>query len=416
MKRAACFLAILMLFFPGASALESRDELRSLYNEIAPFQGSSPYEEVPSLERPYTMGRISADAQREALASLNFLRRLADLEPVETNEVYTFECQHGAMLMAIEDDVEHMLPQPRGMDDAFYAEASAALASSNVARFNWMRPNILREAVAYFIRDDGEANLPVLGHRRWLLNPNMGQTGFGLANSSSGMTYVALYAHDMIDAPVSWSEVCWPSEGVFPCELMHGHLAWSIMLDPDEYDVPGSDIAVVLRETVSGAEFVFYCSSGMGNGFCAVNQQAYARSACVIFRPDLETAGITDYLQNQIWEVDVTGLKGADGRERELNYTVQMVSLYVQEVFAVELSCPSATLRRGDSMRLSAEVVPSYADDLSIIWTSSDETAATVGDDGTVRAVSPGMCVITAASANGCLDSCAITVEEGAGG
>ena len=139
----AAALAFLFLAPVPGHAIDSREELREAYESICRFEDSSPYEESPQVTSPYSLGRISAAAQEQALEYLNFLRSLASLAPVEANSVYSFECQHGAVLMAALDDVEHALPQPDDMDDGFYREASAALASSNIARFNWMRPEIL---------------------------------------------------------------------------------------------------------------------------------------------------------------------------------------------------------------------------------------------------------------------------------
>lgn len=412
MKKWLSIVLLFALLNPAALAFETRDALREAYRALSADQNAAPYVKQPSAVSPYDPGELSAAAADSALAYLNFLRSLADLGPVERSPIYDFQCQRGAVLLAALDYVEHDAPQPDDMDRDFYESAHLATLSSNIAKFNWMRPTILREGVAYFVRDDGDANLPVLGHRRWLLNPYMNATGFGLANSETGMSYVAMYAHDQGRPDVQWSEIPWPTEGVFPVELMHSHLAWSVTLNPEIYSAEASRIQAVLEEETLGLRFEFNCSEGTGDGFCTVSMENYGSGPCVIFRPDLEKANFTDYLQNQKWTVRLSGLVLRSGGETEYEYEVDMTSLYVQEVANIEISHLEAELKPGDSLLLTADVIPSYADDLSVGWSTSNPFVATVNDFGTVTAVAEGECEITAKSANGRSDRCQVKVAE----
>ena len=140
--------------------------------------------------------------------------------------------QQGAVLSAANGFVSHDPPAPADMDAAFAGAAHYAASSCNIARLNWTSEDVLRQGVLYFARDDGEENLSVLGHRRWLLNPNMAYTGFGLAMDEAGMSYITMYAHDLQADPGDWQYIAWPSAGAFPAELMSEDLAWSIILNP----------------------------------------------------------------------------------------------------------------------------------------------------------------------------------------
>ena len=88
-----------------------------------------------------------------------------------------------------------------------------------------------------------------------------------------------------------------------------------------------------------------------------------------------------------------------------------MVSLYPVEPASVEVAPREAALRPGETLQLSAAVIPEWADDLSIIWSSGDERVATV-ENGLVTAVSAGECEIIATSVNGKCDVCRLTVAE----
>ena len=402
-------LLVLMMIAPSALAME-REEMRACYEAAREYRSDdSPYQDEPSVNS-YSAGALSGAAQNAALAQLNFLRALAGLGEVSLNPLYTLRCQNAALLLAANDRLSHAPEQPQGMPDALYQSGSLGAASSDIARFNWMRPDILIDGVNYFARDDGDGNLPVLGHRRWLLNPLMRETGFGLANAKSGTSYVSMYAVD-VQGDDDWRYVAWPAEGAFPAELMATELAWSVSLNDKIYDLDASTPRAELLEIASGARFCFDFANESGDGYCRVSRESYGAGSCLIFRPELTAAGIEAYVQNQRWQLKLTGLKTVDGEDASIEYVCEMASLYPQSVVNVELSETSAEMQVGETRVLFAEVIPAYADDLTLCWTSSASNVATIDENGIVQAVAPGECVITAISANGRSDECRVTVR-----
>ena len=411
-KRLICLLLAAVLCSSWACAV-SRDELRSAYRELVGRRsGESPYAEEPDPIGCTRTGSLTEAAQQEALDYLNFLRWIAGLKPVTRSPIYSLRSQNAALLLAANDEISHSPDQPEQMDDALYESALLGTSLGNLAKFNWMRPEILLDGVEYFARDDGSMNLSVLGHRRWLLNPAMAETGFGLANAASGMSYVVMYAVDEGSASIPWDRVCWPAEGAFPVELMRSQIAWSVSLNDEIYDLSASTPVIELVEAVSGAHFAFDLASASGDGFCYLSTEACGSGSCLIFRPDLSGAGLDEYLQNQVWDVRIGGLKGWDGSDKSIEYRVEMVSLYPQDPGNVELSPLEATLHVGELLQLTAAVIPAYADDLRVSWTSSDPSVADVDWTGVVTARGPGRCEITATSANGRSDACVVTVSE----
>jgi hypothetical protein len=401
-----CVLFLLLLFAAGfagsADELHTRAEVRKIYGEYVSFDCGSPYGIAPSVSAPYASGALTDAAQQGALAYVNFLRELAYLEgDVALDALYTLRAQYAAVLLAANDDLAHDAPRPEDMPVDFYETAHAGTMSSNIACINWMEDPILLTAVEFFARDDGEANLQSLGHRRWLLNPSMAMTGFGLANSASGLTYAVMYAHDTSRDAADWDSVAWPSAGAFPADLMSGELPWSVTLNPGVYDLASSDIGVSISEKDHGEAAL---------GYFRVDTSGYGDGPCVIFVPDLEGMGIEDYQQNQEWTVRVTGLTTVDGSSAEICYTVDMMSLYPIDPVSVEMSALEAELAPGESFSLEALVIPQWADDVSISWRSTDETVATVCG-GVVTAVGAGRCEIVAESVNGRRGSCAVAVE-----
>ena len=220
--------AVLSVAFSACAEPHTRDDIRDEFAKLDIDTDASPYEEMPSVSGEYSAGKLTDAALSDAVEYLNFIRYIAYLDnEVTLDPVYVMRAQHGAVLLAANDKVAHDSPRAEGMDDGFYNTAYTGTMSSNLASINWMDGDILIVSAEYFVRDDGETNLDVLGHRRWLLNPYMGKTGFGLANSLSGMSYTSMYVHDDSYDPGYWTDVKWPSEGAFPADLIHNKTRFS---------------------------------------------------------------------------------------------------------------------------------------------------------------------------------------------
>lgn len=85
-------------------------------------------------------------------------------------------------------------------------------------------------------------------------------------------------------------------------------------------------------------------------------------------------------------------------------------------VTGVSLDKPSAELKVGDTLSLTATIEPANATNPNVTWSSSDENVATV-KNGTVTAVAVGTAVIIVKTADGGKEaSCTITVKEKASG
>ena len=401
----AIFLAFaaLCLAFPGKAQEHTQQWVRWEYaRSQIPEEASSLYADTPSVQGTYAAGALAENTQTSALMYVNFLRALAYLPPVRLEGVYSLRAQHGAVLLAANDRLEHDAPRPQDMPEDFYECAHTGTLSSNIAALNWATPDVLLNAMEYFCRDDGEENLPVMGHRSYLLSPLLGKTGLGLAQSQSGISYAVLYVGDTSADSGDWRQVAWPSEGAFPADLMGPLIPWSITLNGEYYDLEASEIRVFLTEKTAGQAKLDYFT---------LSTDAYGAGPCLIFRPDLTAMGLENYQQNQVWTVRVEGLKTPAGAAESLEYQVEMVSLLPVEVSSVEVTPQALEMSPGDVCQLQAEIIPQWADDLSVTWTSGDEAVCSVSGEGMVTALAPGECIITAASANGRQDKCRIRVK-----
>lgn len=78
----------------------------------------------------------------------------------------------------------------------------------------------------------------------------------------------------------------------------------------------------------------------------------------------------------------------------------KIVPDYIQHVTFIELAEEEITMRIGREQLLHAYVYPADASDDAVIWESDDESVAAVGEDGKVRGVGEGSCVVRARSAD----------------
>ncbi len=91
---------------------------------------------------------------------------------------------------------------------------------------------------------------------------------------------------------------------------------------------------------------------------------------------------------------------------------VCVIEVKTVKVLGIEINKTSATLSKGGTLTLKANVLPENASNTKITWSSSDTSVAKVNSSGKVTAVGNGTCQIKAKSADGnYIASCKITVK-----
>lgn len=261
----------------------------------------------PDMTSPYnSSGALSSATLNNGLNAMNVMRYIAGLPEVTFNSDYNALCQDGAYVSAINGTISHYPNKPNGISDSIYESGKTACGSSNLA-MGYTNP---AAAVLGYMDDSDSSNIDRLGHRRWILNPSMEQTGMGQVNRCS-----ALYAFDNSFGKTSLSGVCWPAQ-TMPAEYFDGAQAWS-WTSGEIIDDPTA-VNVTLKRNFDGKTWNFSYNSA--DGYFNVENSVYGKPGCVIFRPDNLTVNAGDS-----FTVNITGTG------KTVNYTVDFFSLNSSE-------------------------------------------------------------------------------------
>ena len=259
------------------------------------------YKKAYKTKSPYYEGALSDATLKKALAILNNVRYIAGLNyNVTLDSTYTAQCQAGAYVNYLIDDLTHDPRKPSGMSDALYKKGYAGCSSSNIA----MGSSTLNSCILYsWMEDSDSSNIRYVGHRGWCLNPTMGKTGFGVAG-----IYMSMYALDMSNNS-SIKNVAWPAQ-TMPVEYFDKDYAWSLFTGQNETE---SRVKVTLKRKSDGKTWSF--SKGKANGDFYVSNDY--QKGTIVFRPK----GIAGYRAGDSFTVNVTGVN------KPVTYTVTFFSL-----------------------------------------------------------------------------------------
>lgn len=291
----AFLLAVALLLSPVAPLVEpvvayevlamdtgvrTEADIRAMWQALKPTYQGEPYSVAPVVQTPYAPGVVRPEFLNDGLRTINFARYLAGLPyDVKLDADLTADAQYGAVLLAATSPLSHEPPKPPDMEQSFYDRARASTENSNIGSGY--------QSVASFqtgcLADRDTFNLARVGHRRWLLNPQMQKTGLGYAEKRY-TTYVKDVSRPQ---KVDYTAVLWPSAGVFPVEMFCGQTPWSITLNPDKFDFQSTGHTVTMRRLADGRTWTFNASNTNTSGqYFSANFGGYGVRNAFIFRPD----------------------------------------------------------------------------------------------------------------------------------
>ncbi len=299
----------------------SKAEIVSLTRDVPLDDTDNFYVTQPSVIYPYSMGEVKAVVQQNALNRFNNYRRLAGLGSVTLNSEYTQYAQGAAVVNAANNVMTHYPTKPDDMPDTFFKICEYGDCHCNIADYIGYHPDIgpLCFSVDLWMDDSDRHNIAQLGHRRWMLNPTMGETGFGCATSAEGWVHTAVFAFDNSVRASDYNFISWPPSGymVNDTEFFTTNYAWSISLNPEKYDIRNLTAADVKITDEKGRDWSFE-GNGNDDGFFNIDLNGYGSNRnAIIFSP----TGINKY--EGVYTVEVDNLKTVNGTPTTLIYTVE---------------------------------------------------------------------------------------------
>ena len=263
----------------------AQSEIRAYYKEHG-INLNSPLEyatgKSPDISNYSDAGALSESCLNKALDVLNFIRYVAGIPSnVSLDDNYTYYAQAAAFVNHANGQLSHYPKEsgskPAGMPEELWEAGATGAGRSNIAWGSWNGYSLPQQILGFM--DDGDAgNISCVGHRRWILNPSMGKTGFGAVDGGGKGTYGALYAFDR-SAGSDCKGVAWPAQNM-PIELFGANQPWSISMGQS---LTASQISVTLTRTADQKSWHFSSSSADGNFY--VNNDGYGMTGCIIFKP-----------------------------------------------------------------------------------------------------------------------------------
>ena len=285
------------------------------------------YEILPSLQPPYNPGKLKSSYIEDGLRATNFVRYLAgipdDITLAWENE---FQQQAGALVNAFHNKLEHTPSRIESMPDDLFDIGYAATSTSNIA-FGY--GNLYHAVILGYMSDAGYSNFLPLGHRRWILNPQMKKTMFGMVpniNPHSGAySTMHVFNHDRNIDDVQYQYIAWPSAGVFPIEAMSPLDPWHISLNEQQYDLSKLEEATVTVTRKKDNQSWHFSGTQLDydGDWYTVNKQGYGIHNAIIFRP----GGIVQFEEGDQFDVKVESLYLHNGTQASISYTVTMFDM-----------------------------------------------------------------------------------------
>lgn len=254
------------------------EQIREFYNSNPFTFDIAAYAAYPVTKSPYEIGRLSDACMQNGLHALNFVRFVAGLPAdVTINDKYCELTQASSLVNAVNNKLSHYPTQPADMDNTLFQLAASGATQSNIARGYHNLP----ASIIGYVEDSDDSNMDVVGHRRWMLNPAMQQTGFGMAGD-----YSAVYSVDRSRAErFEGDYVCWPAQNM-PYELydVSDRYAFSVSLSLDYINSSWENVTVDVSSKKLGKTYHLDTSDNQSfDYYFAVNDQNYGSGLCLIF-------------------------------------------------------------------------------------------------------------------------------------
>ena len=299
----------------------SKQDIINYYNQH-PYDTDmeTTYDVEPVVTPPYSAGVISSNVLENAQSMVNFVRYTAGLSSMTHIEQYYNEISQAASLCNyINNSLSHYPSHPELMSEDLYNLALEGASTSNIAMatYNLTIPDTIK----MYLDDGDSGNISRVGHRRWILYPQLSGIGFGQVGGYSATNVI----NNSRNKDADEYGVAWPAQNT-PIELLYN---WSYQVSGYPWSITfgekvSNDVNVTLTNLSTGQVWNFNNNSSDGEFY--VNNAGYGQTGCVIFLPqdltlnngdsfkvDINNIGISDYQDSVTYNVNIFSLEEKNG-------------------------------------------------------------------------------------------------------
>ncbi|MCY9514377.1 S-layer homology domain-containing protein [Paenibacillus apiarius] len=363
------------------------------------------YEAEPQTRAPYAPGKLKAEYVTDGVNATNFVRYLAGLpDDIEPEWGLHTQQQAAALLNAVNDRLTHHPTHTSGMEDVLFKLGSEGTRTSNLSMG---RSTFYSSIIHGYMSDSGPGNIDRIGHRRWILNPPMQKTMFGIVFSAEGVPYSSMYAVNKDRAEeVKYDYISWPSQGLFPEEMFAPDDPWSFSLNVERYDRTRTDrIQVTLTRTRDGKQWVFDNKDTNKHGkYFNVETGPYGVPFTIIFRPD----GIERFHEDDVFHVEVSGVYDKAGQAVDIEYD----TVFFDMIPEVTLRASSLRLAQGEKIKLNTRTTSTHLQAADVQFEMADPEVALVDAEGYITGLKPGQTLLGVKNYFQSYDTILIDVEQ----
>lgn len=296
----------------------TQDEIRAKYREYQiDTRKSVTYTAEYSIAAPYAKGDISAYDRQNGLNAINFCRYIAGLPAdVELNSLFNEYAQASALVNAANNVLTHYPERPSGISDELYNQATIGSSQSNIA---YGYNNIADSVISGYMEDSDPSNIDRVGHRRWILNPQLKYTGFGYVG-----IYTATHVFDrsreesFVGDYIAWPPVNMPYE-LYMTAWFQSQYAFSVTLG-NAYDRPNlTNVTVEVQSALLNQSWHLDQTSTSYSEYLNVENSYYGLPKCIIFNVGM-------FPVNDTVTVTINGIT-KNGISAPITYTVNFFEI-----------------------------------------------------------------------------------------
>lgn len=325
---------------------------------------------------PYRAGVLKEQIQKDTINQINFFRWLYGFNNTITIKADSMENNSkGAVLLSAINELTHYPTKPDDMDEEFYNEAYSACNQSNCAWGSGMTSSVLLYV------DDSKNRQPNVGHRQSILDLNGNQASFGKCDS-----YSTLAIHSGKNELNNDDFYSWPSAGYFPTNYIYSDTLWSIAIPSQKYKIENVEVNVSYNNVVYNVSDI------------KISPWYDCYTLYFPLPKDLINAGFKIEPGSRI-NVEVKGIKDSSSKNYVIQYTTEFFGM--SKVSYVILDRTYVNIEAGNSTKLTATVYPEDALNKNVKWSCSDESIASVDQNGVVLAKKSGTVKIIVTTESG---------------